>query len=145
MTTFFKAQLIYYETALMSGDIKRKRLNNVQNVVISTLLGMAVQLLHKDCDVIMTFCSFQSVWVVIQSYLGFNLTVIPIQVLSPRLEGFLLLKHQETIFEAVLFLQGSYRVDATASSWSAESDEAIRLLHYSMVKNPSEVNSNNER
>lgn len=80
------------------------------------LVGMTIQLVQKAWETLTTFCLLGTLRVMGQPYLWFNPAEIYFQILSQRLDGFVFLKREETLFEAGSPLQGPDEVDETAKN-----------------------------
>lgn len=88
--------------------------------------------MHKASDAMTKFCSLGSHLVMIQPYPPHNLAVVQLQVLSQLSDGSVLLKQQETSFEAGLSHQRPKGVDTTARNRPSEVDKTILFSSHSM-------------
>lgn len=124
---------------MISREVRRKRLNIVQDAVKNPLAGIASQLEQKASDPLTKSCSLGPLRAVIQPYLQFSLALIEFQVISQRSAGFVSLIQEETLFEPYLSLQRSDGTKAATRNLSPEVHGAILFLSCSMMENPSDV------
>lgn len=140
--TAFGAQIYFHSTALTSRSNESKKLNNVRNAVNSTLVGMAVQLMQKDWDVITRSCSFGRLRIVINLYLSFNSEAMRFQVFSRRSDGFMLLIQQENGLKRGHLCRQLMRWTQPAETGLQKLKRRFYFLSYWMLKNVSKAVSN---
>lgn len=82
LLTSLKTQLNSHASDLMSSVVARKRLNMLQNAVVSTLASMEVQLIQNAWDGITKSCFPGPLRDVTHLYLSFSCVVVRFQTLS---------------------------------------------------------------